>query len=93
MRALVAQGIDAIAICFLHSYRNPAHEHAARDLIAREFPALFVSISSEVVAELREYQRTVTTCANAYVQPLMDRYLGALRDASWQRAVSVDNCA
>jgi N-methylhydantoinase A/oxoprolinase/acetone carboxylase beta subunit/N-methylhydantoinase B/oxoprolinase/acetone carboxylase alpha subunit len=74
-RRLNADGIEAVAICFLHSYRNPSHEQAARALIAAEFPSLFVSLSSDVVAELREYQRTVTTCANAYVQPLMDRYL------------------
>src|SRR4051795_8578795 len=74
-RRLADDGIEAVAICFLHSYANPAHEQAARVLIEREFPNLFVSLSSDVVAELREYPRTVTTCANAYVQPLMDRYL------------------
>ena len=77
-RELAGDGIEAVAVCFLHSYRNPAHEAAARALIAREFPSLFVSLSSDVVAELREYQRTVTTCANAYVQPLTDRYLSRL---------------
>src|SRR4029077_15369590 len=74
-RQLVDDGIERIAVCFLHSYANAAHEQAVRALIAREFPGLFVSLSSEVVAELREYPRAVTTCANAYVQPLMDRYL------------------
>ena len=78
VRQLVDDGIEAIAVCFLHSYANPTHEQAARDLIAREFPDLFVSVSSEVVAELREYPRAVTTCANTYVQPLMDRYLANL---------------
>jgi len=75
VRHLVDEGIEAIAVCFLHSYANPSHEQAVRDLVAREFPNVFVSISSEVVAELREYPRAVTTCANAYVQPLTDRYL------------------
>jgi 5-oxoprolinase (ATP-hydrolysing) len=75
VRQLVDDGIEAIAVCFLHSYANAAHEQAVRAVIAREFPDLFVSLSSEVVAELREYPRAVTTCANAYVQPLMDRYL------------------
>ncbi|MDP0927983.1 hydantoinase B/oxoprolinase family protein [Paracoccus onubensis] len=73
--ALVRQGVEAVAICFMHSYANPDHERRARDLIAREFPDLSISISSEVVAEISEYQRFATTCANAYVQPLMDRYL------------------
>ena len=71
-------GAQAVAICFLHSFRNPAHERAAAAIVARVAPGLTVSISSEVVAELREYQRCVTTCANAYVQPLMDRYVTRL---------------
>jgi len=75
VRRLVDDGIETVAVCFLHSYANPAHEQAVRALIAQEFPNLFVSLSSDVVAELREYPRAVTTCANAYVQPLMDRYL------------------
>jgi 5-oxoprolinase (ATP-hydrolysing)/N-methylhydantoinase A len=76
VRRLVDDGIEAVAVCFLHAYRNAEHEHEVRALVAREFPDLCVSLSSEVVGELREYQRCVTTCANAYVQPLMARYLG-----------------
>src|SRR5207244_2204455 len=78
VRRLVDEGVDALALCFLHSYANPAHEQVAGELIRREFPGLPVSLSSEVVAELREYPRAVTTCANAYVQPLMDRYVANL---------------
>ncbi len=78
VQALVADGVEAVAVGFLHAYRNPAHEKAAGQFIRREFPQLAVSLSSEVVAELREYQRLVTTCANAYVQPLMSRYVGRL---------------
>ncbi len=78
LRALVADGVQAVAVCFLHSYRNPAHEKAVGALIRAEFPHLYVSLSHEVVAELWEYQRCVTTCANAYVQPLMDRYVARL---------------
>src|SRR3954470_5720293 len=78
VKQLVDDGIEAIAVCFLHSYANPAHERSVRELIEREFASLSVSLSSEVVAELREYPRAVTTCANAYVQPLMDRYLANL---------------
>ncbi|MER2634773.1 MAG: hydantoinase B/oxoprolinase family protein [Rhizobiaceae bacterium] len=73
---LVESGCEAIAVCFLHSYSNPVHERRARDLIKADHPGLSVSISSEVVAEISEYQRFVTTCANAFVQPVMDRYLG-----------------
>ncbi len=75
---LVAEGVEAIAICFLHAYRNPAHERAAADAVRTAFPDIAVSISSEVVAELWEYQRCATTCANAYVQPLMATYLTRL---------------
>jgi 5-oxoprolinase (ATP-hydrolysing)/N-methylhydantoinase A len=77
-RKLVDEGVAAIAVCFLHAYRNPDHERAAAALLRREFPQLAVSLSCEVVAELREYQRAATTCANAYVQPLMASYLARL---------------
>jgi len=75
---LRAEGAEAIAICFLHAYRNPVHERAAAAIVRAACPELAVSISSEVVAELWEYQRCATTCANAYVQPLMARYLAQL---------------
>ena len=75
---LAAEGIEAIAICFLHAYRNPAHEQQAAAIVCAAFPGLAVSISSDVVAELWEYQRCNTTCANAYVQPLMGRYIAKL---------------
>jgi 5-oxoprolinase (ATP-hydrolysing)/N-methylhydantoinase A len=75
---LVADGIEAIAICFLHAYRNPAHEREAATIVRAAFPDVAVSISSDVVAELWEYQRCNTTCANAYVQPLMGRYIAKL---------------
>src|SRR5262245_20936079 len=77
---LVADGVDAVAVCFLHSYANPAHERLAAEIARAEFPGLRVSLSAEVVGELREYERGVTTCANAYVQPLMDEYLARIED-------------
>ncbi|HSF92399.1 MAG TPA: hydantoinase/oxoprolinase family protein, partial [Paracoccaceae bacterium] len=75
---LVDAGCEAIAIAFLHSYANPTHEQRAADLIRAAHPGISISISSEVVAEMGEYQRIVTTCANAFVQPLMHRYLTKL---------------
>ena len=75
---LRSEGVESVAICFLHSYRNAAQERAAAEIVRAACPELAVSISSEVVAELWEYQRCVTTCANAYVQPLMARYLETL---------------
>jgi N-methylhydantoinase A len=74
------EGIEAIAICFLHSYRHAAHEQAAAELIRRVAPSIPVSISSDVVPEIGEYVRTSTTVANAYVQPTVDRYLAAIED-------------
>jgi 5-oxoprolinase (ATP-hydrolysing)/N-methylhydantoinase A len=82
---LRAQGVGAVAVCFLHSYANPAHERAVAELAAAEFPDLAISLSSAVVGEIREYERAVTTCANAYVQPLMDRYLARLQDELTRR--------
>lgn len=79
--ALVAAGCEAIALSFLHAYANPAHERRAAGIIRAAFPDISVSVSSDVVAEMGEYQRTVTTCANAYVQPLMVRYLDRLETA------------
>jgi N-methylhydantoinase A len=73
-----AQGVRSVAVCFLHSFKNDAHEVSARDLLRQEFPELSVSISSEVSPEIREYPRTSTTVANAYVQPITERYLGNL---------------
>ena len=82
---LVTRGVEALAVCFLHSYKNPAHERAVKDLLRREFPEVAVSLSCEVVPELREYERGTTTTANAYVQPLMDRYIARLEDALAER--------
>ncbi|MFV0491437.1 MAG: hydantoinase/oxoprolinase family protein, partial [Pseudorhodobacter sp.] len=79
--ALVAAGCEAVAIAFLHAYANPTHERRAAEILRAAFPELAISISSEVVGEMGEYQRIVTTCANAFVQPLMHRYLTKLETA------------
>jgi 5-oxoprolinase (ATP-hydrolysing) len=84
-RRLEADGVEAIAVCFLHAYRNPAHERAAGEAIRALYPEIAVSLSCDVVAELWEYQRLVTTCANAFVQPLMDLYVRRLERELWQR--------
>ncbi len=73
--AAVAQGVEAIAILFLHSYRNPAHEQRAKQIIEREFPQLFVTASHELSQEYREFERTSTAAANAYVGPRVRQYL------------------
>ncbi len=72
------EAIEAVAVCLLHSYVNPVHETAIRDAIKAQFPSLYVSLSSEGYPVIREYERWTTTTLNAYVQPLVDRYLGRL---------------
>ncbi|MGE0221041.1 hydantoinase/oxoprolinase family protein [Mycolicibacterium sp.] len=81
-RELVQHGVQAVAVSFLHSYTNPAHERAARDVINRVAPSLHVALSSEVDPEIREFERTSTTVANVYVQQLAQTYLNDLRDRS-----------
>lgn len=73
-------GVEAIAVGFLHSYRNSEHEKIIRDLIKRVAPELYVSISSEVVAEFREFERFSSTVLNAYIGPRTQKYLNRLRD-------------
>ena len=70
--------VESVAICFLHSYANSENEIHARELIEKNLPNIPISISSEVLPEIGEYARTSTTVANAYVQPLINRYLEAL---------------
>jgi N-methylhydantoinase A len=72
---LVAEGVEAVAICLLHAYLNPVHERRLEALLREAAPQVVVSCSSEVVPEIREYERTSTTTANVYVAPLMGRYL------------------
>jgi N-methylhydantoinase A len=75
---LRAAGVEAVAVCFLHSYANPAHERLAGDVLRRVNPDMFVTLSHEILREFREYERTSTTVLNAYVGPRVRNYLGAL---------------
>jgi N-methylhydantoinase A len=77
-RELSQSEIEAVAICFLHSYTNPAHERAARDAILQAAPNMRVSISSDVNPEIREFERASTTIANVYVQARVEKYLREL---------------
>ncbi|MGE4257236.1 MAG: hydantoinase/oxoprolinase family protein [Xanthobacteraceae bacterium] len=74
----VAQGAQAIAILFLHSYRNPAHEQRVKAIVGEMHPELFVTASHELSQEYREFERTSTAAANAYVGPRVRRYLGEM---------------
>ncbi len=75
VRALQAQKVEAVAVCFLFSYADPRHEQAAAAIIREIAPGLYVSLSSEVNPEWREYERTAATVANAYIGPPVSRYL------------------
>lgn len=74
------EGVQAIAVSFLHAFRNPVNEQRVAQIIERMWPQVPVSLSSEVAPEIREFERTSTTAANAYVQPLVARYLRILHD-------------
>jgi N-methylhydantoinase A len=78
IRRLGAAGVGAVAVCYLHSYRDPRHERETRKLLARLLPDAYVSLSSEVLAQIKEYERFCTTVVNAYVGPVLARYLGSL---------------
>ena len=84
-RRLVAQGVEAIAVCFLFAYANPAHEKEAAEIIREIAPDLYVSLSHEVNPEWREYERTASTVANAYIGPPVSRYLRELEALSLRR--------
>jgi N-methylhydantoinase A len=74
-RYFASHGIGAVTICFLHAYRNPVHERRAREIVAQEMPDAYISLSSEVLPEFREYERLSTTVLNAAVGPRMAGYL------------------
>lgn len=78
---LKAAGIEAIAVGYMHAYLDGKHERRTRDILAETLPGISITLSSEVSPEIREYERWSTAVANAYVQPVMDRYLGRLDSA------------
>jgi N-methylhydantoinase A len=78
VRALQREGVEAIAVCLLHSFKNPSHEQAVAEVVHRLAPEICVTLSSEVAPAIREYERASTTIANVYVRPLVDSYLDRL---------------
>ena len=75
---LAAEKVEAVAVGFLHSFTNPDHERRVGEAVARALPDVAVTLSSDVSPEMREYERFSTACANAYLQPLIGRYLANL---------------
>ncbi len=79
-RTFRAQGVTTIGVCFLHSYADPSHERAMRDVLAAEHPDAVVSISSDVLREYREYERSMTTLVDAAVKPRVARYVAGIAE-------------
>jgi N-methylhydantoinase A len=77
---LAADKVEAVAICLLHAYANPAHERRAKEIIAERLPGIPVCISTDIMAEFREYERASTVVLNAFLLPVMDRYLASLTE-------------
>jgi N-methylhydantoinase A len=79
-RQLAQLGVPAVAVVFLHAYANPAHEERVREILREEYPEALVSLSSEVLPQFREYERSMATALNAAVMPPVSRYVSVLRD-------------
>ncbi|WP_206812717.1 hydantoinase B/oxoprolinase family protein [Paradesulfitobacterium ferrireducens] len=88
VRFLRAQGVHSYAVSFLFSFLNPAHERRVRELILKEHPGAFVSLSCEVLPEIREYERTSTTVLNAMLKPIMRSYIRTLRECLLEMGIS-----
>jgi N-methylhydantoinase A len=87
VRQLKAAGVEAVVCCFLHSYINPTHERQAAAVVREEYPEAFLSVSSEVCPEFREYLRASTTAVNAAVMPLVSRYLDAIESRLQEQGI------
>jgi len=80
-RLLKAEGVEAVAVCFLFSYLNPAHEQRAKEILERELPGVFITTSSSVSPQFREFERFTTACLCAFIGPKMRSYVSRLEDA------------
>jgi 5-oxoprolinase (ATP-hydrolysing) len=93
VRRLRAAGVEAVAVCFLHSYLNPAHEQRVKEILLEEFPEAYLSVSNEVLPLYREFERFSTVALNAYVGPKVSRYLErfaeSMRDAGFAHGVQL----
>ena len=78
--ALADAQVESVAVCYLHAYRCAEHERVTAETLAREMPAAYVSLSSEVFPQIKEFERVSTTVVNAYVGPVLERYLGRLEE-------------
>ncbi len=81
VRDLVESGVESLTVSLINSYANPAHERQIRDLIHERYPGFPVTISSDVLPEFREYERTLTACMNSYVRPRVEAYVSSLESS------------
>ena len=93
VKAVAKLGVDAIAVCYLHSYRNPKHEVETGKALAKHLPGAYVTLSSDVLPQIKENERVWTTVVNAYVGPVLSTYLsrlsGKLKDAGYAGDVMI----
>ena len=93
IRQLASDGVEAAAVCYLHSYANPAHEQVTGAAVRRALPDAYVTLSSEVLPQINEYERLCTTVVNAYVGPVLSNYLSRLEarlaEAGYRGAVLI----
>src|SRR3546814_11472558 len=78
LHSLRENHIESIAVCFMNSYANPQHERQVAEIAARDFPEISLSLSSEVLPEVREFERFSTTAINAYVKPNVELYMSGV---------------
>jgi N-methylhydantoinase A len=78
VRRLEEEGVESVAVCLLHAYANPVHEQRIGAFLAERHPEWFVSLSHQILREMREYERTSTTALNAYIAPVVARYVATL---------------
>jgi N-methylhydantoinase A len=90
LEVLAAAGVGSIAVCLLHAYANPAHERRVAEIAAELCPSIDISLSSDVVREFREYERTSTTCINAFIKAPIGRHLQSLAAALRERGVPAE---
>ena len=88
VRALLEEGVDAIAVCLINSYANPTHEQTISRIVKQLAPHLPHCISFDVLPEIKEYERTSTTVVNTYILPIVERYLGSLRQGLDQNGIA-----
>jgi N-methylhydantoinase A len=81
LTTLRREQVQAVAVCFLHSYKNPQHEQMVAEILQHEAPELYLTLSSDLVPEIREYPRTSTTVANVFVRPVIEQYLRSLENS------------